>query len=116
MTHTVDDWQMDCRPDLAEDSELWHHLLMAAKAIERGHPHSVYGALSGIRALGARLEMANGRLRIVRGEIDAAEYADIRERWLKPYREQIGRLLGIMDRWHDGQATKRSEAGDQIVA
>lgn len=100
MKTTSDEWQMDCRPDLVEDSEMWHHLLMTAKAIERDHPESVYGALDGMRALGARLTWRDGKLQIERGVIPEAEYKELREQKMKPHHEQIIRLLNIMERWH----------------
>ena len=94
-----DPWQFDPRPDLAEDSELWHSLLMHCRVAEEDHPESLYGALHGLRCLGARLAVVNGHARLFRGDIAEGEYRAVRERWLRPHHELLTKLLQSMDRW-----------------
>jgi hypothetical protein len=79
---------MDPRPDLP-DSPLWGPLLAAAWR----EGAAVYGALHGLRCLGAGAEAAGAGLRLVAGEIDPAEYAELRRRWLLPHLATLRRLL-----------------------
>ena len=95
----LDAWQFDPRPDLAEDSRLWHLLLMHCRATEDDGPDSLYGALHGFRCLGARLAVVKGRVRLFRGDITEDEYAALRTRWLQPHHKRLTELLESMDRW-----------------
>ncbi len=79
--------------DYPDDSLLWLRLLTAAYDRDGGHPEGLFGALSGIRGLGARLESTPNGTRITAGEIDAAEYGEIRERWLLPHTDVLVELL-----------------------
>lgn len=95
---------LDPRPDLAEDHALWEALLLHARAGEGDDPESLYGALDGLRCLGARLAMVNGHARLFRGEIGDNEYQALRDRWLRPHHERLVWLLGKLDQWFGGDA------------
>ena len=88
----VDWWQFDPRPDIADDHELWSKLLMNARALYGNDPHGLYGALHGLRCLGACLTLQGDVLRLSGGDI-GAEYPKLRETWLVPHAEQLRRLL-----------------------
>jgi hypothetical protein len=81
---------VDPRPDLVDDTVLWGPLLESARA---RFGDRVYGVLHAVRALGARLERDDRGLRLVPGEISGDEYADLRERWLRPHADPLRRLL-----------------------
>jgi hypothetical protein len=52
------------------------------------------GVLLGLRACGAALAQdEQGRYRLEAGEIPDAEYAEIRERWLRPRLQAVRELL-----------------------
>jgi len=94
-----DDLLFDPRPDLTDDSQTWHELLMAARAIDGAEPEGLYGALHGMRCLGCRIAVVNGRAKLFRGEIAEDEYAALRDRWLRPHHETLVRLLENIERW-----------------
>lgn len=84
----------DPRTDLTEDSSNWESLLLLANETGGGGPDSLCAALNGVRCMGAQLQLADGRWRIVPGaEYDEAEYARDRERYLLTHREMLVRLL-----------------------
>jgi len=98
----------DPRPDLTADHDRWQALLEAAYRHDGQDPHGVYGALSGIRCCGARLELAPpaGKTpqsagarpgwRLVRGdELTEAEYQRLRSIYLVPHTEALTRLLSV---------------------
>lgn len=84
----------DPRPELSEDSIAWAKLLTLAYALDEYDMDGAYGALLGIRCLGAKLEQVAGKWRIVRGQIDEAEYQGIRARYLLP---NIAKIQGLME-------------------
>lgn len=98
---TADDpWEFDPRPDLSRDSKMWDHLLMLVRATENtAAPDSLFGALHGLRCLGARLVVRGGRVRLSAGEIDDEEYERLRAQWLAPHHEKLIRMLDNLDRW-----------------
>lgn len=83
----------DPRPDLAEDSGQWERLLAVAYGLDGNEPRGVFGALHGMRCLGARLAVINGQAKLFAGEIEQGEYNELRETWLAPHHEQLQRLL-----------------------
>jgi len=89
---------LDPRPDLREDSHLWEYVLANCRALEDvDDPGSLYGALDGVRCLGARLAIVNGRARLFRGAIGEEEYEQLRRMWLEPHHEKLVRLLSWLD-------------------
>jgi len=85
----------DPRPELTADSETWAKLLTLAYALDESDMDGAYGALLGIRCLGAKLEQVAGKWRIMRGQIDEAEYQGIRTRYLLP---NIAKIQGLIER------------------
>jgi hypothetical protein len=81
----------DPRSDIAVDSQWWTQLLNLAHG---AGPVELREALHCLRCLGARLIWDGPALRLVAGsEIDAAEYADYRARWLVPHAAALGEVL-----------------------
>ena len=102
MTQPVltDDLNFDPRPDLSRDSVLWHHLLMHCRAVENtGAPRSLYGALHGLRCLGARLKITEGHIKVTAGEIDDDEYKALRDEWLVPHHAKLVEVLSTLEKW-----------------
>lgn len=96
----TDPFVFDPRPGISADSAYWQSLLMTTKALERSdsdnpadNTHSLYGALNGLRCGGARLELTNGKLRLLAGDW-GEEYGYWREHYLLPHAETLRRLLG----------------------
>lgn len=83
----------DPRLDLTTDSRLWSELLRRAAAVDQDDPNGLYGALDGLRCLGAGLIRDSRGLRLVPGEIDRAEYAELRAKWLVPHSARLKQLL-----------------------
>lgn len=94
----------DPRPDLAGDHARWELVLELAYHRDAADPEGVYGALCGVRCCGARIEHADDnwtltaegpppRWRLVRGEIPADEWAQIRTRWLLAHRTALEEIL-----------------------
>ncbi len=96
----------DPRPDLAEDSNNWERLLPCAYGLDGREPNGVFGALHGIRCLGARLVVIGGQARLMRGDIPEYEWQELRARWLVPRHEKLQRLLTLptwaVPRWRMG--------------
>ncbi|MBI4506416.1 MAG: hypothetical protein HY691_12840 [Chloroflexi bacterium] len=87
-------YRADPRPDIAHDHQRWTHLLACAFALDGHDPGGVYGALHGLRCLGARLADDGHGLRLLPGELAHEEYRALRQRWLVPHREALTLLLG----------------------
>lgn len=85
----------DPRPDLAEDSNNWERLLPCAYGLDGRESNGVFGALHGIRCLGARLVVIGDQAHLMRGEIPEAEYSELRERWLRPLHAKVQQLLTL---------------------
>ena len=96
----------DPRPDITDDHALWNDLLTRAEAIDGRSPDGLFGALHGLRCLGARLvPVPTGGVRLERGEIPeeakAIEdgkivdrgYKGLRKKWLLPHAEALMKLL-----------------------
>jgi hypothetical protein len=88
----------DPRPDLdatQRDAVWWSVLLaLAAEARGDGDPDGVYGALHGVRCLGAGLARTpGGALRIVAGAVPDSEWRAVRSAWLAPHRAAVLELL-----------------------
>jgi hypothetical protein len=80
--------------DLPEDSLFWRDLLARADAYDGHDARGLFGALHGMRCLGARLERRpDGGYRLVPGEIPDGDYRRLRVEWLLPHRETLVRLL-----------------------
>jgi hypothetical protein len=96
----------DPRPDLAPDSPVWAKLLSAAYHLDGHDPYGVWGALHGMRCLGAHIEVLAGQARIQPGEVNTQEYMLLRERYLRPHLAAICRLLANLghsapeNTWH----------------
>ncbi len=85
----------DPRPDLAADSPAWSDLLLHAWALDHVDPEGLFGALDGLRCLGASLVVRSaGGMRVSNGRIPMAEYAELREKWLRP---RADRLIALLD-------------------
>ena len=82
----------DPRPDLG-DGALFVRLLAAAHRLDGGDPAGCYGALHGLRCLGARVGLDFGRARLQPGEIPGDEYAELRARYLLPRSDRIRAVL-----------------------
>ena len=85
---------LDPRPELTDDSETWAKLLSAAYLLDESDMDGAYGALLGIRCLGAQIARNGGGWAIQRGEIPEAEYQAIRAKYLLPVKDRITGLLG----------------------
>ena len=91
----------DPRPDIVSDHQEWTALLHLAYAEER----ELWGALHGLRSMGARLVPLQGRLTLTPGErlpargqmleqgLSREEYAQARAQWLVPHTALLGALL-----------------------
>ena len=82
----------DPRPELVEDHERWEVLLLLAErtcTIDR----TLVNILHGMRCLGAGLAIDDKGLRIVSGEILAAEYGALKAKWLVPHLREIADVL-----------------------
>ena len=90
---TASRWLADPRPDLG-DGPLYGRLLALAWALDGHDPAGLFGALHGLRCLGARTGRDVGRARLLAGEIPAPEYAALRRRYLLPRADDLRRLLG----------------------
>lgn len=85
---------LDPRPELTADSDTWAKLLTLAYALDESDMDGAYGALLGIRCLGAQIARNGAGWAIQRGEIPEAEYQAIRAKYLLPVRDRITGLLG----------------------
>jgi hypothetical protein len=65
----------DPRPDLTDDSKLWDELLEMTKEDEN-LPEGLYGSLIGMRIEGARLEVKNNMVKLLKGEPGEGELQD----------------------------------------
>ncbi|MBI2321341.1 MAG: hypothetical protein HYU88_04425 [Chloroflexi bacterium] len=86
-------YRTDPRPELPDHSA-WVRLLARAYEADGHDPAGVYGALHGMRCLGARLADDGNGLRLLPGELARDEYRALRQRWLLPHREALTLLLG----------------------
>ncbi|HEX6506297.1 MAG TPA: hypothetical protein VF221_01575 [Chloroflexota bacterium] len=90
-------WQADPRWfDLPEDSHLWLDLLAAAYALDGDRSDGLFGALHGMRCLGARLQSTRLGLRLQPGELSRRDYAALRERYLVPHAVPLRQLLTLV--------------------
>jgi len=83
----------DPRPDLANDSALWSHLLDLAYDVDGDDPAGLCGALNGLRCYGAALVGSEGGVWLVGGEMTDAEYDQMREEYLLPHKTTLTTLL-----------------------
>jgi hypothetical protein len=101
MPHVVTDrepWTTDPRPDLVGDSAAWSLLLSAAFDADGDIPTGCFGVLHGLRCIGVGLECdERGRWRLAAGEVESAEYDEIRDVWLMPRKRELGELLRRME-------------------
>lgn len=91
------DWTADPRPDLATDSALWARLLALAYAHDGDLPGGLFGALHGMRCMGAGLLLVNGRCKLVHGEMVKADYDADRARYLVEHKAALVELLARLD-------------------
>lgn len=102
----------DPREDLEDDALEWGRLLRLAYERDGHDPQGLFMALHGLRCLGARLRWQDGvrgrYLALQRGaELEAAEYAAARQRYLAPHAETIKALFAQI-------AAEYSRAAEQV--
>jgi hypothetical protein len=85
----------DPRSDDLTDSFVWSLVLAGAYRIDGDDPCGVFGAIHGVRCLGAGLEVSKDGIRITSGEI-GHDYSDIRKTWLLPHAETLTNLLSYI--------------------
>ncbi len=68
-------------------------LLARVYGLDGHRPDGLYGALHGLRCLGARLADDGNGVRLIPGDLSAGEYAVLRQRWLVPDHGALVRLL-----------------------
>ena len=85
------DWDpvRDPRPDLTEDAIHWTRLLALAGDVSR----DLVMVLNGFRCLGVRLDVRDGKARLLPGDCDEEEYSALRDQWLIPSRRVLTVLL-----------------------
>ena len=81
--------------DLPEDAHLWLGLLATAYEHDGDAADGLFGAIHGLRCLGARLHRTRAGLRIAPGELSRNEYARLREMYLLPHAGILRRLLAV---------------------
>lgn len=79
----------DPRPDLREDAVHWSRLLALAGDVSR----DLVMVLNGFRCLGVRLDVRDGKARLLPGDCDEEEYSALRDQWLIPSRRVLTVLL-----------------------
>jgi hypothetical protein len=75
------------------DSLLWTAVLAWTYDLDGAEPDGLFGALRGMRCLGARLEETAAGVRLCPGELSRSEYAELRTRYLMPHARLVERLL-----------------------
>ena len=79
---------IDPRDDLVDDDPGWRDLLVLIW--DGGVADGIWQALNGLRCMGACLEPTrNGGARLVTGYMAPGEYAVLRDRWLRPFRDDL---------------------------
>lgn len=89
----------DPRPDLRGDSWLWERLLPWSYGADGLEAESLFGAVSGFRSGGARLEFDGQAVRFVPGDWPAEEYRALRDRYLLPHAARLNKLLVQLGAW-----------------
>jgi len=87
----------DPRPELTGDSELWARLLALAYDHDGELAGGLFGALHGLRCMGAGLVVVNGRCKLVHGEMVKADYDADRARYLVEHKAALVELLARLD-------------------
>ena len=87
----------DPRPELTEDSTLWARLLALAYEVDGTAPDGMYGALDGMRCMGAGLGVVGGKLKLTAGAMDPEEYGQDCTKYLMPHRTALAELLRRLD-------------------
>jgi hypothetical protein len=96
----IPELNVDPRPDLAEDSQLWVLLLTLAQ-LHTGNLE-FWGTLQGFRCMGTRIKTLPGGNLALRpligpdGFESSIEYEKLRDRWLKPYRGVLVDLMKLL--------------------
>lgn len=101
-TPSRDDMATDPRPELTRDTPRWRRLLAVAFLVDGDHPEGLFGALHGLRCLGARL-VASGSTeqgcRLLPPEgYDTRQWQADRQCWLLPHEEILMPLLAGLAR------------------
>lgn len=79
---------IDPRDDLEDDDPGWRDLLVLVW--DGGVANGIWQALNGLRCMGARLEASpKGGARLVTGYMEPGEYNQLRDRWLRPFRDDL---------------------------
>ena len=94
---TPEERAADPRPDLATDSDLWARLLAMAYDHDGDLPGGLFGALHGLRSLGAGLVVNGGRAKLIAGEMTRAEYEGDRTTYLLQHKAPLVELLRRLD-------------------
>lgn len=87
-------WTIDPSPAVGTHGPLWEQLLGLAYDIDEEKSDGVFAALRGARCWGADVEWAGRSWRLVRGEMEAEDWVDIKERYLRPNLNVLKTLLG----------------------
>ena len=97
---------IDPRPDHTQDHHYWELILTNAKALFDSNPQPVNNAgkttlfkiLHGLRCGGARLEETKQAYKLHPGDeefADPEEWAQIKQRWLEPVKDDLVRLFRL---------------------
>jgi hypothetical protein len=87
----------DPRPDLTGDSELWARLLAMAYDLDGDSPDGLFGALHGLRCMGAGLVVIGGKAKLVHGEMPQMDYDADRTTYLLQHQTALIELLSRLD-------------------
>ncbi len=94
---TDDERKADPRPELTGDSDLWARLLALAYDLDGDLQGGLFGALHGLRCMGAGLVLNGGKAKLVHGEMTREEYSVDRETYLQQHRAALIGLLRRLD-------------------
>lgn len=90
-------WTSDPRTDLATDSRWWTELLARTYQLDGDVATGLFGALHGMRCLGAQLERTFYGFRLRPGELSKSEYAVCRRDYLAARAGKLRELLVKLD-------------------
>jgi hypothetical protein len=90
-------WKQDPRPDLAGDSALWAQLLALAYDYDGHRAYGLFGALHGLRCMGAGLVVIGGKAKLVHGEMSQMDYDADRTTYLLQHQTALIELLSRLD-------------------
>ena len=106
-------WSADPRPDLHVDSAMWATILTKAFAVDGHDPDGLFGALHGLRCLGAGLSESEEGWRIVPGEI-GNEYRALCAQHLVRHAPLLRSLLAAVQQAVNTGAKRALPSGDAL--